>query len=64
MRTYTVECKDNGFFYESKSLVKICDMFDLKYTTTYNSVRNSLFNQREAYIPSEKTNLIIKRYDR
>ena len=64
MTSYTIECKDNGFFYEIKSLSKICDMFDLKYTSTYNSVRNTLYNQRGSYIPSNKKNITIKRHDR
>jgi len=64
MTSYTIECKDNGFFYESKSLSKICEMFDLKYTSTYNSVRNTLYNQRGSYIPSNKKNITIKRNER
>ena len=61
---YLVECEDNGFVYESKSLIKICEMFDLKYTSTYNSVRNTLYNQRGSYIPSNKKNITIKRHER
>ena len=64
MTSYTIECKDNGFFYESKSLSKICEMFDLKYTSTYNSIRNTLYNQRGSYIPSNKKNITIKRNER
>ena len=61
---YTVECEENGFFYESKSLIKICEMFNLKYVSVFNSMRNSLYNQRGAYIPLNKNNITIKRNDR
>jgi len=61
---YLVECKDNGFVYESKSLIKICDMFDLKYKSTYDNIRNSLYNQRGSYIPLNKPNITIKRNER
>ena len=61
---YTVECEENGFFYESKSLIKICDMFNLNYVPVYHSVRNTLYNQRGFYMPSNNPNLKIKRHDR
>ena len=54
---YLVECKDNGFVYESKSLIKICEMFDLKYKSTYDNIRNSLYNQRGLYKHRHKQKL-------
>lgn len=64
MYIYSVECKENGFYYECKSLTKICEMFDMKYSVVYNSVRNSMYNHRGYFTPKKKPKIIIKRHER
>ena len=61
MYIYEIECKENGFKYECKSFQKICDMFSLKYNSTYNSLRNTEYNHQGYYTPKGKKGVTIKR---
>jgi len=63
MYIYTIECEENGFKYQCKSLQKICEMFNLNYQSAYNSIRNLEYNYKGCFTPKTKRNIKITRVE-